>query len=226
MILLGINKVGIVSCSGEEFLGGTVTRLATRMVMDKLRQGKAVTLCLPLFLAGGEGERAFAKLNPTITIDGCEKLCARRGTEMHSGKVEDYISLPELLKDKEITKENLSEIVNLVAEELALKIDKIVGDNISSEESQEETPSCSCFSSPKPITIDIDGENMDFLLLPRIFLKFTKAGKKANELGEDFIKEVKIYNYISKEKEEKIFHVLKEYYEYFYSHGKMKGYKE
>ena len=226
MISLEISKVGLVSCSGEEFSGGTVTRLATRKVMDKLRSGKAVTLCFPLFLAGGEGERAFAKLNPTITIDGCEKLCAKRGTEMHSGKVEDYISVPELLKDRAITEENLEEIVDLVAEELALKIDKIIGDKSCEETSEEESPSCSCFSSPKPFTIAIDGEKMNFLLLPKIFLKFKKQGKKADEPGEDFMKEIKIYNYISSEKEAAVFNSLKEYYEYFCINGKMKGHIE
>jgi len=216
-------KAGIVSCSGEEFLEGTVTRLATRKVIDKLRPGKAVTICLPLFLAGGEGERAFAKLNPVITVDGCEKLCARRGTEMHSGKVEDYISLPELLKDRHVTEENLDEIVNLVAEEIALKIDKILGDKSSVEEIESETPSCSCFSSPEPVTIDLDGEKIDFLLLPQLFLKFKKKGTKADELGEDFMREIKIYNYIDPAKEDKIAGKLKEYYEYFYMHGKMTG---
>ncbi len=226
MISLEILKVGLVSCSGEEFLGGTVTRLATRKVMDKLRQGKAVTLCFPLFLAGGEGERAFAKLNPTITIDGCEKLCAKRGTEKHSGKVEDYISVPELLKDRTITEENLQEIVDLVAEEIALKIDKIIGDNSCDEIAEDEIPSCSCFSSPKPVTISINGEKIDFLLLPKIFLKFKKQGKKPENLGEDFMKEIKIYNYIPSDKETAVFKLLKEYYDYFCINGKMKCYIE
>ncbi|MEQ8171398.1 MAG: putative zinc-binding protein, partial [Candidatus Eremiobacterota bacterium] len=202
-------KVGLVSCSGEEFSGGTVTRLAVRKVMDKLRKGKCVTLCFPLFLAGGEGERTFAKLNPTITIDGCEKLCAKRGTEMYSGKVEDCISVPELLKDRTITEDNLYEIVDIVAEEIVLKVDKIIGDAPDSEKIEDENPSCSCFSSPRPFTIDIEGEKIDFLLLPKIFLKLKKQGEKADKPGEDFMKEIKIYNYIPSDKESAVFKVLK-----------------
>ena len=79
-------KVGIVSCSGEELPEGTVTRLAALRVLEQLRPGDTVTICLPLFLAGGEGDRAFARFYPTIAIDGCEKRCAARGTEMYSGK--------------------------------------------------------------------------------------------------------------------------------------------
>ncbi len=54
-------KVGIISCSGEEIPGGTVARLATRRVLEALRPQSTVTLCLPLFLAGEESERRFAR---------------------------------------------------------------------------------------------------------------------------------------------------------------------
>jgi uncharacterized metal-binding protein len=79
-------KVGIIACSGEELPEGTVTRLAALRVLEHLRPAETVTICLPLFLAGGEGERAFTRFYPTIAIDGCEKRCAARGTEMYSGK--------------------------------------------------------------------------------------------------------------------------------------------
>ena len=35
-----------------------------------------MTICLPLFLAGGAGDRAFARFYPTIAIDGCDQRCA------------------------------------------------------------------------------------------------------------------------------------------------------
>ena len=63
--------VGVVSCSGEELPEGTTSRIACRKVLEDLRPGKSVTICLPLFVAGGEEERRFAKAFPTITIDGC-----------------------------------------------------------------------------------------------------------------------------------------------------------
>lgn len=79
-------KVGIVACSGEELAEGTVTRLAALKVLEELRPEDTVTICLPLFLAGGEGDRAFARFYPTIAVDGCDLRCAARATEMHSGK--------------------------------------------------------------------------------------------------------------------------------------------
>src|SRR5512135_2291953 len=86
MVELPKKKVGIVSCSGEELPEGTVSRLATLKAMNELRSGDTVTICLPLFLAGGEGDRAFAKFYPTIAVDACELRCAARGTAMYSGK--------------------------------------------------------------------------------------------------------------------------------------------
>src|SRR5512137_2696689 len=79
-------KVGIVSCSGEELAEGTVSRLATLEVLQKLRPADTVTICLPLFLAGGEEERAFARVHPTITVDGCDLRCAARATEKYSAR--------------------------------------------------------------------------------------------------------------------------------------------
>ena len=49
-------KVGVIACSGEELPEGTVTRLAALRVLEQLRPGDTVTICLPLFLAGVEGD--------------------------------------------------------------------------------------------------------------------------------------------------------------------------
>src|SRR5512143_1554192 len=89
-------KVGIVACSGEEIAEGTVTRLAALKVLHELRRGRTVTICLPLFLAGGEDDRAFARVNPTITVDGCALKCAAHGTEMYSGKPAASVVVSEL----------------------------------------------------------------------------------------------------------------------------------
>src|SRR5512136_1984458 len=86
MVDLPRKKVGIVACSGEELPEGTITRLAALKVLEQLCPQDTVTICLPLFLAGGEGDRAFARFYPTITVDGCELGCAARATEMYSSR--------------------------------------------------------------------------------------------------------------------------------------------
>ena len=90
-------KVGLISCSGEEISEGTLSRAAVLIVLEKLRPLQTVTICLPLFLAGDGGERAFAQRYPTIAIDGCAKRCAEKGTEKYSGKVDDVVIIDELL---------------------------------------------------------------------------------------------------------------------------------
>jgi uncharacterized metal-binding protein len=127
-------QVGVLSCSGEEFLGGTISRLATRKVMEELRPDIVVTMCLPLYVAGGAEEREFAKNYPVIAVDGCDKQCAKIATLKYSGEVQDVIVLSELLGDvtlskivsgRDLKKEHY-DMVDMVAMEICKRVDKIV----------------------------------------------------------------------------------------------------
>lgn len=129
------SKVGVLSCSGEECLGGTISRLATRKMLEELRPGKTVTLCLPLYLAGGEEERFFAKAYPVITVDGCSKCCAKRATEKYSGEVSASVVVSDILVedtafDKTVSTKDLTEehykMVDKVAEEICKNFDTII----------------------------------------------------------------------------------------------------
>ncbi len=131
---LATGKVGIICCSGEDFAEGTISRVATRLVLEKLRPDQTVTLCLPLFLAGGEDERAFARVFPTIAVDGCSKKCAETGTKKFSGKPVATILVSEVMKKlphlKVKSRERLEpqemELATKVAEEIARKVDEIL----------------------------------------------------------------------------------------------------
>ncbi len=92
-------KIGLIACSGEELAEGTVTRRAVRRVLETLRPDDTVTLCLPLFLAGGEGERAFARYYPTIAVDGCDKRCAALATEKYSARPAAAIVVTGMAKE-------------------------------------------------------------------------------------------------------------------------------
>lgn len=138
MVLLGKElrplKVGIVPCNGEGLCEGTVTRYACRKVLDELRPQNTVTICLPLFVAGGEGERNFAQVFPTITVDGCDKRCSAIATEKLSGKPAHSLVVSEILfrhgrkltgNRKQLSLED-QESVDLVAAEIADQIDQIM----------------------------------------------------------------------------------------------------
>ena len=131
-----ITKAGIISCSGEAIPEGTIARLAVRRVLESLRPGKTVTLCLPLFLAGEEGERNFAKTHPTIAIDGCPKQCAKWGTEKHSGPVNGALVVSEILGTTAASCRRSSrgasqvdkDAVSAVAEKIAIEVDRVLSD--------------------------------------------------------------------------------------------------
>ena len=134
-------KIGIISCSGEEIPEGTISWLATRRVLESLRPGNTVTLCLPLFLAGNEGERNFARTHPTITIDGCDKQCARWGTEKHGGPVSRALVVSDILGVKVAGCSRSSrsrgpadeEAVAVVAERIAADVDELIGEGATPE---------------------------------------------------------------------------------------------
>lgn len=131
---MATNKVGIISCSGEELSEGTISRIATRLVLETLRPEETVTICLPLFLAGSKDERDFARVFPTITVDGCEKRCAEIGTKKYSGKPAATIVVTDVLKKHpelnlksrdDLSVEELA-LTEKVAEEIARTVDEIL----------------------------------------------------------------------------------------------------
>ena len=211
-------KAGIVACSGEELAEGTVTRLAVLKVLHELRPANTVTICLPLFLAGGEGDRAFARFHPTITVDGCELRCAARGTEMYSGKPAASIVVNELAAERGVGKiegrrrlnEAGKQAVDVTARRLVELVDQFVGKQDGPEQVTESTvlqPSeakiatCSCGSGVAVNKVLIAGESVELLALPLIFQHCREKGCAPEAAGEDLLQDLKIYNYVPPEAE-------------------------
>ena len=214
-------KVGIVACSGEELAEGTVTRLAALRVLHELRPNDTVTICLPLFLAGGEGDRAFARLHPTITVDGCELRCAARATEMHSAKPVASIVVSELIKDRGLAKpegrrrlnEAGQQAVNVTVERLVALVDETLGrkGGPTAAEGTADAPKrrkegqigCACGSGIPVAKIIIDSKTVDVLALPLIFRKFREAGRALDDsVARELFETVKVYNSVPPEAEE------------------------
>ncbi|HUV33409.1 MAG TPA: putative zinc-binding protein [Candidatus Desulfaltia sp.] len=123
-------KVGVISCSGECCSLGTLSRVATRMILEGVRPG-TVTLCLPLFLAGDSGEREFAQRFPTIPVDGCHKQCAKKAIEKYSGPTAVDVDVEVLLGEwgaeppasRRVLGEDDIKLAERVAMEIAKRID-------------------------------------------------------------------------------------------------------
>ncbi len=127
-------KVGVVSCSGECCSLGTISRIATRLTLEELYD-ETVTICLPLFLTGETQEHGFAKEHPTIAVDGCGKLCAKKAITKYSKDPEDSVDVEALLKkwdidppkNRRVLKGKDLETAKRVAKLLTEKVEKIQG---------------------------------------------------------------------------------------------------
>ncbi len=204
-------KVGVVACSGEEIAEGTVTRLAALRVLGYLRPNDTVTICLPLFLAGGAGDRQFARSHPTIAVDGCDKRCAARATEKYSGKPAASVVVSEVVAQYGIgavagrrqlndagqqaviaTAEHITKLVD----ELLHKPDNQPGSAASSgaELPIEGEATCSCGSGVPVQNVLINGAMVSFVALPLIMQQFRAAGKAADaDTARELLSAVRIY---------------------------------
>jgi uncharacterized metal-binding protein len=227
MVDLPKKKVGIVACSGEELAEGTVTRLAALKVLEHLKPADTVTICLPLFLAGGEGDRAFAKFYPTIAVDGCELRCAARATEMYSSKPAASVMVRDLIIENDLDQPagkrrlNLAglQAVDVTAERISVLVDELLGglwDRRMGEMIEPEridvpladavvepvVATCACGSGIPIQILIIDGQEVTLLALPLIFQQFREAGKLPGEVTlHELMDTVKIYNPIPVEAE-------------------------
>lgn len=211
MPVLPKKKVGLISCSGEELPGGTLSRMATLKVLEELRPSDTVTLCLPLFLAGNDKERAFARFYPTIAIDGCDKRCAARATEKYSAKPAVSIVIPEFLSaqrlDAPSTRRQLDaasdKSLAALAEELAQQVDGILGHKPAASPEPVTTgdtvvtATCSCGSGVPVTRLNIAGRSVEVVALPVIL----EQARRENMTSEGVFEAVKVYNAISAEME-------------------------
>lgn len=219
MVDLPQKKVGIVACSGEELAEGTVTRLAALKVLEQLRPKDTVTICLPLFLAGGEGDRAFARFYPTIAVDGCDKRCAAKATEMYSGKPAASVLVSDLLTARDIgTMRRLNdegrELVNRTADRTAQLVDELlgkqwdrragefVGETPAAEQTEAVEATCSCGSGIPVQKVNIDGQVVTLIALPAIFQQFHEQGKLPGDgVTRELLDLIKVYNPVPAEQE-------------------------
>lgn len=204
-------KVGIISCSGEELAGGTISRLATRRVLELLRPQATVTLCLPLFLAGEEQERRFARLHPTLTVDGCDKRCAQRGTEQYSGPVAAALVVDEVLgtrlsqchRSARDFDRHDEEAVWLLAERIAAEVDAL-SSVVPVEQAAPAAPNagcCACGNAPAANLV-VGGTAVTVNGLPLIFEHLRQQGLSPGAAsGAELLQTVRIYHLVPDDQE-------------------------
>lgn len=127
-------RVAIVPCNGEDLCEGTITRFACRKVLEELRPGQIVTMCLPLFVVGDEKQRTFTHRIATITLDGCDRSCCAQTAAQLGGRPIHPLVVSEILErhgvklsgnPAQLSAEDVK-LIDLVAEEIAQKVDQII----------------------------------------------------------------------------------------------------
>ena len=208
-----VSKIGIISCSGDEIPEGTIARQAVRRVLEGLRPQQTVTLCLPLFLAGDGGERRFASEHRTITVDGCDKRCAKRGTEKHSGAVGASLVVTDILggrargchRSTRNADASDERAVWLVAQRIAAELDNLVAQGTPAEAHANSAPGgacCSCGGPSPDGKLEINGKPVIVHGLPLIFGHLQEKGlQPGNGSADSLLRAVRIYHPIEPNEE-------------------------
>jgi len=211
---VGNTKVGIIACSGEEMPEGTITRQAALEVLHELRPHRTVTICLPLFLAGGKDDRAFARLHPTITVDGCERRCAERATARFSGGATESVVVTELAEELDLPASSgvrrLDDAGRKTSEEVALHISGLVDELMSGDSGTEEVSAdegglaatgtqssvpCACGSSVPALEMEVGGRRLELTALPLVMEQYAEKGLKPSpDLAATLAREARVYN--------------------------------
>ena len=182
-------------------------------MLEALRPQETVTLCLPLFLAGEEGERRFAREHPTITVDGCSKLCAKRGTEKYSGEVSASLVVSDILGERakgchrstrDADKAD-EEAVWLLAERIASEVDALAGSQVQvkpSNAAANDGACCACSRPSQEGKLEIKGKPVVIAGLPLIFQQLQKKGlQPGSGCADTLLQSVKIYHAIEPDQE-------------------------
>lgn len=230
-------KVGLIACSGEDLPEGTVSRQAALLVLEGLRPGATVTLCLPLFLAGEERERAFARFYPTIAIDGCEKRCAARATEIYSARpaaslvVSDFadtlgLARPRRRRGSDPAGEALA---SAVAHEVSKQVDELLSGRTEMKaaaqlkgtggDTEAAQAICTCVSGIPVANVFVRGQVLELVALPAIFALLREEGKSPDDgaTADDLMHQIKLYNAVPREAEGAVRRAVLEEYGRFWA---------
>ncbi|MGW8319906.1 MAG: putative zinc-binding protein, partial [Candidatus Promineifilaceae bacterium] len=190
------------------------------------------------FLAGGEGDRAFARFYPTIAVDGCEQRCAARATEKYSGKPAASIVVTDLVSEAGLDKpEGLRRLneagmqaVDSTAHHMAFMVDDLLGKRWSRRTGQfvdgfgdnalpvvpaqePKIATCACGSGIPVQTVAVNGDAVTLIALPVLFEQFREAGKEpAPATIAELLAQVKIYNQVPDNLEATYLSVLQQAY--------------
>ena len=127
-------KVVVVPCSGIGKSIGTVGRVATYKVIERMRPEKTRTVCLALLTLGDADALRLVRENPCIAVDGCPAQCSKKNIEASMGKLTHNIVVTDVLrKNRDLKPDGVIELneqgdklAEIIAKALSKKVDEIL----------------------------------------------------------------------------------------------------
>jgi len=128
------HKVVVVPCSGIGKSLGTVGRVATYKVIERMKPKETRTVCLALLTMGDDDALKLVRENPCIAVDGCPAQCSKKNIEASMGRLVHNIVVTEVLrKNRSLKPEGVIELndqgdtlAEIIARALAEKVDEIL----------------------------------------------------------------------------------------------------
>lgn len=129
-----MKKVKVVPCSGIGKVYGLIAREAALKSVIELCPEKAETLCLAYIVTGDEEVKEQLKDSECITLDGCAKMCASKNVSIAGGKVLQEMKVIDTVKEHRGKKFGTATMLDadgeVVADEIAIKIEKFINENV------------------------------------------------------------------------------------------------
>jgi uncharacterized metal-binding protein len=127
-------KVVVVPCSGIGKSLGTVGRVATYKVVERIKPEKTRTVCLALLTMGDDDALKLVKENPCIAVDGCPAQCSKKNIEASMGKLAHNIVVTDVLrKNRSLKPDGVIELndqgdklAEIIAGTISEKVDEIL----------------------------------------------------------------------------------------------------
>jgi uncharacterized metal-binding protein len=127
-------KVVVVPCSGIGKSLGTVGRVATYKVIERMKPERTRTVCLALLTMGDDDALKLVRENPCIAVDGCPAQCSKKNIEASMGKLAHNIVVTDMLrKNRDLKPDGVIELneqgdklAEIIAKALSKKVDEIL----------------------------------------------------------------------------------------------------
>ena len=126
-------KVVVVPCSGIGKSLGTVGRVATYKVIERMKPEETRTVCLALLTMGDNDALKLVRENPCIAVDGCPAQCSKKNIEASMGRLAHNIVVTDVLrKNRSLKPDGVIELndqgdklAEIIARALSEKVDEI-----------------------------------------------------------------------------------------------------